>query len=100
MRRIAAERPDPRFTQALLRALVHRFDGTPQGPLQVQRQRLTWHHCETLAKFHAGTTPAQRQHLRRKLSGWESDLRALASDLPAAHAAGREPGALALLFGH
>lgn len=35
--------------------------------------------CATSARLHAGTSAAQRQHLRERLAGWEEDLRALAA---------------------
>ncbi len=35
------------------------------------------HGCEMSARLHASTSPAQRQHLRERLSAWEEDLRAL-----------------------
>lgn len=35
--------------------------------------------CEVSARLHATTTPAQRQHLRERLSAWEEDVGALVS---------------------
>lgn len=86
LRRIADERPEPQRVQGLLRGIFRRFDGSAVGPLQSRRLRLAQHHCELVARIHNGATPAQRQHLRRKLAGWEADLR---------HLAGERGGALA-----
>lgn len=88
LRRIVAERPDPARVQATLRTLARRFDGSAQGALQAQRLRLAQHHCETIARLHNSATAAQRQHLRRKLGGWEGDLRALAAEAAPALAQG------------
>lgn len=88
LRRIASERPDPARVQAALRTLARRFDGSPQGPLEAQRLRLAQHHCDTIARFHNAASAGQRQHLRRKLGGWEGDLRALAGEVNPALAQG------------
>jgi hypothetical protein len=37
------------------------------------------HGCALSARLHASTSPAQRQHLKERLSAWEEDLRALAA---------------------
>jgi hypothetical protein len=43
------------------------------------RARWRAHNCETSARLHNSTTPAQRERLRQRLLGWEQDLRALAA---------------------
>lgn len=92
LRRIAGDPPEPARVQALLRALAHRFDGSSQGPLRAARERLAQHQCEMVARLHNSMTRAQLQHLRRKLAGWESDLRHLAAEAeptPASRQLGR-----------
>lgn len=40
-------------------------------------RRVTQYNCQWMAELHNSTTPAQRQAAQERLSGWESDLRAL-----------------------
>lgn len=91
LRRIIADKPDGATTQSLLRALAHRFDGSPQGPLQALRRRVVQYNCEMVARLHNASSPSQRRNLRKKLAGWEGDLRHLAAEATPAMAEMRLP---------
>lgn len=84
LRTLVRERPPAAQAQERLRQLARRYDGrSPMAPPQ-EAAVLSAYNCALVAKVHASTTAAQRQHLSDKLRGWEADLRAL---LPA-HASG------------
>jgi hypothetical protein len=85
-------RADRESNVAGLKALAQRLLHTPPGPYRDYQRRLTDYNCAFIARLHNSTTPAQRQHARDKLKGWEEDLRALAAQkAPAADTA--RPGA-------
>lgn len=79
LRRLHAERADRERALAALRALHARLTEPPAADPQSAAQRLLRHNCEFAARLHNSTTPAQRQHLRDKLGGWEGDVRVLAA---------------------
>jgi hypothetical protein len=84
-------RADRESNVAGLKALAQRLLHTPPGPYRDYQRRLADYNCAFIARLHNSTTPAQRQHARGKLKGWEEDLRILAAQKPAA-ADGARPG--------
>ena len=79
LRRLQAERADRERALVALRALHARLTEPPPADPQSYEQRLARHNCEFAARLHNSTTAAQREHLRDKLKGWESDVRVLAA---------------------
>ncbi|MFM7532233.1 MAG: DUF6279 family lipoprotein [Rubrivivax sp.] len=77
LRRLQAERADRERALVVLRALHARLTEPPPADPQSYAQRVARHNCEFAARLHNSTTPAQRQHLRDKLKGWEGDVRVL-----------------------
>lgn len=77
LRRLQAERADRERALAALRALHARLTEPPPADPQSDAQRLLRHNCEFAARLHNTTSPAQRQHLRDKLGGWEADVRVI-----------------------
>lgn len=69
---------DPAARLAALRGAVQRLNQPADEAAAARQARWQAHGCEMSARLHASTTPAQRQHLRERLSAWEEDLRALA----------------------
>lgn len=87
------EQRQRRFVDELRRARAIADDGARLAALREAARALSqpadagaaalqarWqtHGCDMSARLHATTTPAQRQHLRERLSAWEEDVRALA----------------------
>ena len=71
--------------QGAVRVLVERTLRSPRPDYRSHQERLALENCELAATLHNLTTPAQRQHARRKLKGWEEDLRLLVgSDIASA----------------
>jgi len=92
LRRLMAERPDAAQRLAALRALADGMQASPDPAYRAYQQRLTEANCALTARLHNATTPAQRQHARRQLAGWEGDFRALAElRAPRASTAGWAP---------
>lgn len=79
LRRLAAERPGEERATAALRELLARLAPEPPADPQSPEQRLAQHNCAFAARLHNATTPAQRQHLRNKLRGWQDDARLLSA---------------------
>lgn len=77
LRRLVAERADREARVAALRVLVERSGRSPDAAYREYQRRLTDYNCAFAARIHNATTPAQRQHARETLRGWEEDLRAL-----------------------
>lgn len=77
--------PAAATAQAAVRVLVERTLRSPRPDYRSHQERLALENCELAATLHNLTTPAQRQHARRKLKGWEEDLRLLVgSDIASA----------------
>ncbi|WP_236580609.1 DUF6279 family lipoprotein [Rubrivivax sp. A210] len=79
LRRLAAERADRDQRIAALRMLMQRAEQSPDLDYRAYRQRLVDFNCAFAAQLHNAISPAQRQHAREALQGWEDDLRALAA---------------------
>ncbi|MFZ4649488.1 MAG: DUF6279 family lipoprotein [Rubrivivax sp.] len=79
LRRLATERPGEERAAGALRELMARLAAEPSVDPQSAEQRLLQHNCAFAARLHNATTPAQRQHLRRKLRGWQDDARLLSA---------------------
>lgn len=82
LRRVTAEKPGRDATIAMLRAYAERLGRSPREEYRRYAQRLTTYNCGFAAALHNDATAAQRQALAARLKGWESDVRALASDAP------------------
>ena len=78
LRRLVAERADRDQRVAALRALAQRGQQSTDLEYRAYRQRLFDYNCAFAAQVHNTTSPAQRQHAREVLQGWEDDLRELA----------------------
>lgn len=77
LQQLAAESVPTEQAAALLRELVehtYRSDNPDYRAYQIELAEYT---CDFIARMHNSTTPAQRQHAHDKLSGWETDLRAV-----------------------
>ncbi|WP_242616780.1 DUF6279 family lipoprotein [Rivibacter subsaxonicus] len=64
---------------AALRGYWQRARRSPDEIYGRYAQQLNAYNCAAAAQLHNLTTPAQREHARARLRGWEADLRALAS---------------------
>jgi hypothetical protein len=60
--------------------LVERALRSPRADYRAYQERLAQDNCALAAAMHNLATPEQRQHARRKLRGWEDDLRVLAAE--------------------
>ncbi len=87
---LAREQPDAQQVQQRLKQVVERFNGRSPVGGRAQSEANAKATCELMARLHNASTPAQRQHLARKLRGWEDDLRAV---MPQAVAAAPLAGA-------
>jgi Family of unknown function (DUF6279) len=65
--------------QAAVRVLAERALRSPRPEYRAYQERLTQENCALAAAMHNATTPAQRQHARDKLKGWEEDVRLIAA---------------------
>jgi Family of unknown function (DUF6279) len=79
LRRLNAEKADPDRVLAALRALAERSEASPDAGYRAYQLKLTDYNCQFAARIHNATNPAQRQAARKRLQGWEDDLRALAA---------------------
>ncbi|TCP05548.1 DUF6279 family lipoprotein [Rubrivivax gelatinosus] len=79
LRRLVAERADADTTLAALRTLASRSERSADPAYREFQARLDAYNCGFAARVHNATTPAQREHARDRLAGWEGDLRALAA---------------------
>jgi hypothetical protein len=74
-----ADKADAARTVATLRAWQQRWMAASRAEGASGSQRMMQVGCELAARLHNTTTPAQRQHARERLKGWEDDLRHLAA---------------------
>lgn len=79
LRRLLAERADADTTLAALRTLASRSQRSADPAYREFQARLEAYNCGFAARVHNTTTPAQREHARERLAGWERDLRSLAA---------------------
>lgn len=79
LRQLSASRPAPAQAEALVRSTFARLLNPPQADGGVYQDALWQHQCSLAARLHASATSTQRRELTRRLEGWESDARALAS---------------------
>lgn len=82
LRRLVAERADADRTLAALRALAERTERSPDPSYRAYQQRLGDYNCAFAARVHNAMKPHQREKGRKRLEGWEEDLRALAAAAP------------------
>ena len=85
---VVREKPSLPVVQERLRHLVQRYDGRSPVGGAAQAAAFAAATCQYTAQLHNISTPAQRQHLNKKLRGWETDLRKL---MPADQAATTGP---------
>jgi hypothetical protein len=70
---------------AAVKLIASRNLRSPRSEYAAYQERLSSENCALAATVHNLMTPAQRQHARSKLRGWESDVRAImASESPKA----------------
>jgi Family of unknown function (DUF6279) len=74
----AAAGGDAAQAQAAVFVIAERALRSPRLEYRAYQERLVQENCALAAAMHNLTTPAQRQHARGKLKGWEDDLRVLA----------------------
>ena len=74
----AATGGDAAQAQAAVFVIAERALRSPRLEYRAYQERLVQENCALAAAMHNLTTPAQRQHARGKLKGWEDDLRVLA----------------------
>ncbi|HJV62021.1 MAG TPA: DUF6279 family lipoprotein [Albitalea sp.] len=79
LRRLLAEHSGPAETQAALRRLYEQMLRSPRPEYRDYQQRLLQFNCAFAADVHDLATPLQRLHARKRLRGWEDDVRALAA---------------------
>jgi hypothetical protein len=77
LRRLTAEGAAADAALPALRKLADEFQRSPDAQYRAYLQRMILHDCAMAAQLHNATTAAQRQTARRKLEGWQSDLRGL-----------------------
>lgn len=90
---LARDKPAQAVAQQRLRQVIDRFNGRSPIGGKAQAAASSRATCEWMARVHNVSTPAQRQHLARKLRTWEDDLRAL---LPAPASAAAPGASLAM----
>jgi Family of unknown function (DUF6279) len=70
---------------AAVKLIAERSLRSPRSEYRAYQDRLSADNCGLAAALHNIMTPAQREHARNKLRGWEADVRAIvASDSPKA----------------
>jgi hypothetical protein len=72
----------PAHVKAEVLALIERSLNSPDAAYRQQQERLISEGCETLAKLHNSTTPAQRTKAMEVLKDYEADARILAAQKP------------------
>jgi hypothetical protein len=82
LRRLSAEKPAIAQAETLVRATFARLLNPPQDDGGAYQDAMWAHQCGLAARLHASATAAQKLELARRLEGWESDARALASAAP------------------
>jgi Family of unknown function (DUF6279) len=79
LRRAAAPGSTREQALAAMRGYVEHLQASPREAYRRYTERLTEFNCATAADLHNATTAAQRRTAAQKISGWEGDLRAIAS---------------------
>ncbi len=82
LHQLQAERASQAQMQAALRTFAEQAQRSPRPAYRAYQQRLKQFNCEFAAQVHNATTPTQRRAAAETLKGWETDLRALAAELP------------------
>lgn len=72
----------PPQAEAALRGVWQRVLQAPDAGYERYAQTLERYNCEAAARLHNTTTTPQREAAQRRLRGWQSDLRLLASAAP------------------
>lgn len=79
LRRFNATKTSPAEAQAAIHAYVLRIAEPPPGAWRQRQQALQQEGCRNVAALHNQTTLAQRENAARRLQGYATDLRQLAS---------------------
>lgn len=79
LRRIKTEQLAPEPARALLRAWLQRVMVSPEPAYQRYQQAQIREGCNTFARLHSATTPAQRARAQQTLKSYEDDFRQLAA---------------------
>ena len=79
LRRLQQDGAAPAQRTEALQGIAGRYFRPDDGADGLAQARARAHQCETSARLHEISTPAQRAHLRERLAAWEEDLRALAA---------------------
>ncbi|MEO8056757.1 MAG: DUF6279 family lipoprotein [Burkholderiales bacterium] len=79
LRRLVAERASPEQAQGALRVYVAQLERSPRETYRRYSERLAEFNCAFASGLHNSISPAQRRTALSKLSGWEGDVRALAT---------------------
>jgi hypothetical protein len=77
---VAGRPADAAQAQAAVKLLAERALRSPRPDYRAYQERLAQANCALAATMHNVMTPAQREHARAKLKGWEDDVRLLAAD--------------------
>jgi len=83
LQQVVDQRPPSRDVQATLQRLAAQWRHSPRADEAQRRQRVREFNCALVAEIHNAATPAQREHARRKLLGYDADLRTLAGSAAA-----------------
>ncbi|MEO8805098.1 MAG: DUF6279 family lipoprotein [Burkholderiaceae bacterium] len=79
LRRLGAEGASREQAQGALRDYVEQLERSPRETYRRYSERLAEFNCAFAATLHNSISPAQRRTALNKLSGWEGDVRALAT---------------------
>ena len=77
--RRAQQEGDSARRLAAMRSTALAYLRPADGAYGERQARWQAHSCKLSAQLHNTTTPAQREHLRERLSAWQEDLQALAA---------------------
>jgi hypothetical protein len=80
LRKLTAARAGQDQAQTEIRAWLRSFQRSPREAYRSHAERVVAHNCAYASALHNGTTAEQRQAAARKLKGYETDFRALATN--------------------
>jgi hypothetical protein len=80
LRRLTAAGASQPQAEAEIRVWLRSYQRSPREPYRSYAERLVTHNCAYASALHNATTAEQRRTAAKKLKGYETDIRALASD--------------------
>ena len=80
LRRLVTDSAVPEHATTALRKLMERTRHSSDPEYRAYQLKLTAYGCDFIARMHNSTTPAQRKHAHKKLTGWETDFRVLSTE--------------------